>query len=259
MTARSFRQSIGLILLSTLLASPGTIAQAQPPGISPHPTGLALTPKQRPAMSPEITALVQQLRHPQADQRIAAANQLGHMGAAAQATVSDLIPLLQDANPNVRISASQAFQRMQESASAAIPHLMPLLKDPHLEVRIWVPYALAEMGDLASDAVPELKRLSQDPNIDVRVGAARALTHIDRETRSARLKSLIKAMQDTDPQVRQQAAFGLHLMGRFAQEAIPQLQSLQRDPRPDVQKAAAAVLATIARDAKIAIPATPPQ
>jgi HEAT repeat protein len=50
-------------------------------------------------------------------------------------------------------------------------------------------------------------------------------------------------------------------MGRFAQEAIPQLQSLRRDPRPDVQKAAAVVLATIAMDAKIAIPApaTPPQ
>jgi HEAT repeat protein len=254
MTPRSFEPPIGLMLLSTLLASPGSMAQAQPPSILPHPTVLALTPKPRPAMSPEITALVQQLRHPQADQRIDAAHQLGQMGVAAQATVPDLIPLLQDVNPNVRISASQAFQRMQESASATIPHLIPLLKDPNLDVRIWVPYALAEMGDLASDAVPELKRLSQDPNIDVRVGAARALTHIDRETRSTTLKSLVKAMQDKDPQVRQQAASSLHFMGRFAQEAVPQLQLLRRDPRPDVQAAAVAILATIAMDAKIAIP-----
>jgi HEAT repeat protein len=254
MTPRSFRQPIGLMLLSTLLASPGTLAQARPPSISPYPTVLALTPKLRPSMSPEITALVQQLRHPQADQRIAAANQLGQMGVAAQATVPDLIPLLQDANPNVRISASQAFQRMQEAASAAIPHLIPLLKDPNLEVRIWVPYALAEMGDLASDAVPELKRLSQDPNVDVRVGVARALTHIDRETRSATLKSLVKAMQDRDPVVRRQAAANLQFMGRFAQEAIPQLQALRRDARPDVQEAATAVLSTIMVDAKIVIP-----
>ena len=261
MTPQSFKPPIGLVLLSTLLAIPGTMAQAQPPSILPHPTAIALTPKPRPSMSPEITALVQQLRHSQADQRIDAANQLGQMGVAAQATVPNLIPLLKDTHPNVRISASRAFQRMQESASAAIPHLIPLLKDPNLEVRIWVPYALAEMGDLASDAVPELKRLSQDPNIDVRVGVARALTHIDRETRSARLKSLIKEMKSQDPQVRQQAAFSLHLMGRFAQEAIPQLQSLRRDPRPDVQKAATSVLATIAIDAKIAIPAPaiPPQ
>jgi hypothetical protein len=55
-------------------------------------------------MSPEITTLVQQLRHFQAEERIDAANQL---------------------DPNVRISASQAFQRMKESASAAIPHLIP--------------------------------------------------------------------------------------------------------------------------------------
>jgi HEAT repeat protein len=254
MTPRSFKQPIGLIVLITLLASPITMAQAQPPSLAPKPTAIAVPPKPRPPMSPEIAALVQQLQHPQADHRIDAANQLGEMGAAAQATVPDLIPLLRDANPNVRISASQAFQRMRESASAAIPHLIPLLKDPNLEVRIWVPYALAELGDLASAAVPELKRLSQDPNVDVRVGVATALTRIDRETRSATLKSLVKAMQDRDPVVRRQAAASLQFIGRFAQEAIPQLQALRRDARPDVQEAATAVLSTVMVDAKIVIP-----
>ncbi len=253
------RLQFSLIILSTFLASPGAMTKAQPPSISPNPTAIALTPKPRPPMSPEMITLVQQLQHPQAEQRIAAAHQLGQMGAAAQSTVPDLIPLLKDANPNVRISASQAFQRMQESASAAIPHLIPLLQDPDLEVRIWVPYALAEMGDLASDAVPELKRLSQDPNIDVRVGVISALTRVDRETRSTTLKSLVKEMQNKDPKVRQQAAYSLHFMGRFAQEIIPQLQLLRRDPRPDVQEAATAVLATIAVDAKITIPAMPPR
>jgi HEAT repeat protein len=243
MTPRSFRQPIGLILLSTLLAFPSTITQAQP----------------HPPMSPEIAALVQQLQHPQADERIDAANQLGEMGVAA--TVPDLIPLLQDADPNVRISASQAFQRMKESASAAIPHLIPLLKDPNVEVRIWVPYALGEMGELAIDAVSDLKAMGQDQNVNIAVSAATALTRIDRETRSTTLKSLIAAMQDKDPKKRRYAAFGLHLMGRFAQEAIPQLQALRRDPRPDVQEAATAVLATISIDAKIAIPnpTKPPQ
>jgi HEAT repeat protein len=205
-------------------------------------------------MSPEITALVQQLQHPRADKRIEAAHQLGQRRELAPATVPYLIPLLQDANPQVRISASQAFQKMQESASAAISHLIPLLKDPHVEVRIWVPYALGEMGELAIDAVPDLKAMQQDANVDIAVSAATALTRIDRETRTATLTSFIQAMQDKDPQVRSQAAFGLKLMGRFAQDAIPQLQVLRRDPRSEVQREAAAVLAAIAIDAKIAIP-----
>jgi HEAT repeat protein len=139
--------------------------------------------------------------------------------------------------------------------------LIPLLKDPNIEVQIWVPYALGEMGELAIDAVSDLKVMVQDKNVDIAVSAGTALTRIDRETRSITLKSLIKAMQDKDPKERRYAAFGLHLMGRFTQDAIPQLQVLRRDPRPDVQEAAAAVLTTIAIDAKIVIPnpAMPPQ
>lgn len=254
MGQRSFTQPIRLILFSTLLANLGTVTQAHPSRRLPNPTAQTFTAQQHPTMSPKITSLVQQLKHPKADQRIAAAHQLGEMRASAQVTVPYLIPLLKDANPNVRISASQAFQKMQESASAAIPYLIPLLNDPNVEVRIWVPYALAEMGELAIDAVPALKQRLQDPNVDISVGAAMALTRIDRETRTATLRSLMKAMQDNDPKIRSQAAYSLHFMGRFARDVIPQLQSLLRDPRRDVQQAAAAVLSTIAIDAKIVIP-----
>ncbi len=262
MGQRSFTPPIRLILFSTVLASLGMVTQAQPSRILPNPTAQASTPQRptqrpptmSPKMSPKITALVQQLNHPKADQRIAAAHQLGEMRAFAKVTVPSLIPLLKDANPNVRISASQAFQKMQESASDAIPHLIPLLNDPNVEVRIWVPYALAEMGDLAIDAVPELKRLLQDPNVDISVGAAMALSRIDRETRTATLTSLIVAMQDNDPKVRSQAAYNLSFMRRFARDVIPQLQSLLRDPRPDVRQAAGDILSTIAIDAKIVIP-----
>lgn len=133
MKQRSFTQHISLILFSTLVISSGSLAQAQTSGVLPNQTAQAFTTQLDPTMSPKITALIQQLKHPQADKRIAAATQLGGMRESAQATVPYIIPLLQDPNPNVRISACQAFQKMQELASAAIPYLIPLLKDPNAE------------------------------------------------------------------------------------------------------------------------------
>ena len=247
MKQRSFTQHISLILLTTLVISSGSLglSQAQTSGTLPTQTAQVFTTPLDPKMSPEITALIQQLKHPQADKRIAAATQLGEMRKSAQITVPYLIPLLQDPDPNVRISACQAFQKMQESASAAIPYLIPLLNDPNVEVRIWVPYALGEMGELASAAVPELKRLRQDQNIDVSVGAAMALSRIDRETRTETLTSLITAMQDKNPKVRSQATFSLNHMGRFAKDVIPQLMELLRDTRSDVRENAASVLSNI--------------
>lgn len=245
MKQRSFIQHISLIAFSTLVMSSGNFAQAQTLGILPNQTAHAFTTQLDPTMSPEITVLIQQLKHPQADERIAAATQLGEMRESAQTTVPYLIPLLQDPDPNVRISACQAFQKMQELASAAIPYLIPLLKDPNIEVRIWVPYALAEMGELASAAVPELERLRQDQNVDVSVGVAMALSRIDRETRTVELTALITAMQDKNPKVRSQATFSLKHMGRFAKDAIPQLMKLLRDTRSDVRENAASVLSNI--------------
>ena len=254
MKQRSFTQHISLILFSTLVMSSGSLAQAQTSGVLPHQTAQAVTTQLDSTMSPNITALIQQLKHPQADKRIAAATQLGEMRESAQAAVPYIIPLLQDADPNVRISACQAFQKMQELASAAIPYLIALLNDPNVEVRIWVPYALAEMGDLASAAVPELKRLRHDPNIDVSVGAAMALNRIDRETRTVELTALITAMKDKNPKVRSQATFSLNHMGRFAKDAIPQLRELLCDPRSDVRENAVSVLSNISASTKRATP-----
>lgn len=131
MKQRSFTQHISLILFSTLVISSGSLAQAQTSGVLPNQTAQAFTTQLDPTMSPKITALIQQLKHPQADKRIAAATQLGGMRESAQATVPYIIPLLQDPDPNVRISACQAFQKMQEllnkeTIDALINQLVPI-------------------------------------------------------------------------------------------------------------------------------------
>jgi HEAT repeat protein len=254
------RQFSLLILLSLLLTSLVSMAQAQTTVSPPQLPKQPLTPRPRPPLpddlSPEIEGWISQLHHSNpASTKIKAVYNLGEKRQAAQVAVPYMIGLLEDKDPNVRIAAIQAFQKMQESAREAIPHLIPLLKDTNPEVRIWLTYALGEMGGLAAAAVPELKVMREDANIDIAVGASQALTRIDRETRSTTLASLIQQMQDSDPQVRSQAAFSLKLMGRFAQEVMPQLVELLQDSRSDVQQEAASVLAAIAVDAKIAIPA----
>ena len=64
MKQRSFTQHISLILFSTLVISSGSLAQAQTSGVLPNQTAQAFTTQLDPTMSPKITALIQQLKHP---------------------------------------------------------------------------------------------------------------------------------------------------------------------------------------------------
>jgi HEAT repeat protein len=167
----------------------------------------------------------------------------GRKPQSAVQIVTAVIPFLKHPDPEVRIAASQTLQKLGPFASSAVPYLMPLLQDPDLSVRNWVPYALAESGYAAKAATPQLKRILRNSNdIDSTVAAYWALSYVDRDTRQARLQSLLQEMQAADPKVRDRATFAMHFMKPI--ESIPQLTQLLNDRRPDVRKNTADIINT---------------
>ena len=167
----------------------------------------------------------------------------GRKPQSAAQIVTAVIPFLKHSDPEVRIAASQTLQKLGPFASSAVPYLMPLLQDPDSSVRSRVPYALAEIGYGAQAATSQIKLMLRNSNdIDSTVAASWALSYVDRDTRQARLQSLLQEMQAADPKVRDWATFAMHFMKPI--ESIPQLTALLNDRRSDVRKNAANVINT---------------
>ncbi len=133
------------------------------------------------------------------------------------------------------------------AAKSLVPTLVSLLKDENDKVRLNVIFAL--MGMEAADTIPALEELATDTNFTK--SAVRALRAIG----PAGVKSLLKLLQDRDPDVRMQTASTLFLMHRVPDEAIPLLVKALADDYSDLRVVAAKALGSIGPRAKAAIPA----
>ena len=100
--------------------------------------------------------------------------------------------------------------------------------------------------------VAELERMLDDPNPAVQVQGAFGLGRHGAEARPA-APALLRALKSPDALVRQQAAVALGQVG--AEEAVPALAEALRDPEWAVRRQAAVALGAIGKDAKPAEPA----
>ncbi|CAE7179247.1 ILA [Symbiodinium microadriaticum] len=138
----------------------------------------------------------------------------------------------------------------RQGAGKLLSGLLKALDDSQAYVRQAAAEALGSMGKGAEEAVPKLWALSLNFSEDAQVQtqAAKALGPISNATRAV-LPMLGKSLHDSNPEVRKRAAIALGLVGKEAQEAVPEL--LQTS-LIDSNTAAEAV-GSIGREAKAAV------
>jgi HEAT repeat protein len=141
-----------------------------------------------------------------------------------------------DADEDVRATAASALGFQRDEAASAVPALCRAARDPSDEIRYAVAHALGRFGEwvweTAEDrhyqvAVREaLLRLMDDVDEDVRDWATFGIHQGGHDTPEVRAR-LWQALDDPNPEVRGEAAWGLSLFGE--RSLIPRLEKLLRD------------------------------
>jgi HEAT repeat protein len=115
----------------------------------------------------DVPKLIKDLKHGSAKVRIAAADDLGRLGALraeyAKPAVPSLLELVKkDSDAKVRAAAARALGRMMADPKEAVPVLTEALKDKAMAVRVAAATALGQFGPDAKEALPALQQVVQE-------------------------------------------------------------------------------------------------
>lgn len=150
-----------------------------------------------------VPALTRALTEAQPQARIFAAQGLAEAGAAAAASVPDLLEVaLHDPVQYAASEAARALTRIDLTAARRVmTFYLPLLRDRDAQVRRKACAVLASLGPVAKPAVPALLDLLADDDDLVRDRAVDALATIGLPATSV-LPALTRALEDRTPFVR---------------------------------------------------------
>jgi HEAT repeat protein len=172
---------------------------------------------------------------PAAELRFEAVNGLGRLfGPEAAVAVPDLIEALHDNNYSIRTAAALALGYIGSGADAAAPELINSLNDPAstngtclasggvFNLRLACLAGLIATGKNSRDAGVVFRKLLSDPELKVRKLAAAGLgeTLVDKEPS---VEALVKALGDSDAEVRASVIGALGQIGAASACAVPQL------------------------------------
>jgi HEAT repeat protein len=183
------------------------------------------------------------LREQKSSMRLAAVHSLERLGSKASSAVQELTRAIQDEDRNVRTAAARALANV---GGAAIPALIKLLKfGTTPEERRIAARALGNLRAIGVPALPILADSLRDPDEGVREATliaigemgAPALPHLSNALRKSR-----------EWKARWLAAKGLQNLGIAAKPAIPSLVKALNDPNRSVQEEAALALASIGKE-----------
>ncbi|MGH7694854.1 MAG: HEAT repeat domain-containing protein, partial [Gemmatimonadaceae bacterium] len=174
------------------------------------------------------------------------------LGPRAASAVSDMIELLHNENVTLRSRAAWILGTIGAPAESAVPSLAPLLKDPNVKVRQAAAQALGQIGGdglatleqarvsnnvtlreasmrgmAASEMSADERRTYiagalGDPDAAVRLRALDLLMTAKQDEAEALAKYLVKALHDSDPQVKNAAhtVFNVYLQHNRATPAL---------------------------------------
>src|SRR6266851_2139837 len=114
----------------------------------------------------KVPGLIKDLKAKDVKTRIAAAEELGHIGQVkksyAEPAVPGLIEALKDSDAGVRKAAADALGKVDPNVEVAVPALVDALKDKAPPVRQAAATALGQIGPDAKEAVDPLRELQND-------------------------------------------------------------------------------------------------
>lgn len=216
--------------------------------------------------------MINMLHDKNPDNRVLAAEALGHMGPTAEEAVPDIVQVLHEENDPLRSSVIKA---LAEINTGAVPTLIAALNHQDPAIRCGAADALGSMGPGAKEAVPALANLLSDGDYAISRHAASALGQIgptavpaltqvarggDRhatemaETAFSHLKADPKVVHELaqllgnaneNPGVRAFAIKALGKMQKDARTAVPDLARALGDENNDVRSAAGWALGQI--------------
>ncbi len=172
---------------------------------------------------------------------------LGGLNPLPLDTAPALIPLMGDTSEGVASAAEYALSRMAEYPQV-FDLLLKAASDPNAEVRAHVVGLISTKPDAA---LATLLTLGCDEDAYVRQKAKDGLVN---SGKASVIPSIITALKDEDPCIRQAAAGVLSEFGTQAISAVPNLTALLQDTSPDIRKAAALALCKIGSQEKSALP-----
>jgi len=215
------------------------------------------------AIAPEGKAAVDGLAHALADPdwfvRFTAAQSLQKFGPRAKAAEPALVQAMRPSDPikdfrPIRCGAAMVAlakidpnsKQLGGGIELVVEKLLDYEADDSDGARVVGAQMLGECGHLARSATPALLRRLKDKQEDVRLATAEALLKIDPETHwNAGMGVLLDELKNPDVLIRILASEALGRLGPRAKEARSALESVERDPEPEVRQAAAQALKKI--------------
>ncbi len=172
----------------------------------------------------------------------------------------ELVPALGEAlsvkDPEIRFYAMLALDELGPAVQPVIPALIEALGDqePWRQTSLYYVPRISQriLFRLGPSAIPSLVKALDNRNPDIRAGAAAALGLIGSDSAPV-VQALTKALKDR--RIRAEAALALWRIDPDVPRAVPALLQALRDPDPELRAQAAYCIREMSSDAEFAIPA----
>ncbi len=185
-----------------------------------------------------IPAVEAQLRDGDQETKLLAVQALASIGYLDIEAEEALVAALEDPDRKVQVAALTALARSgAELPDGTIEQLTAYLSEPDRDIRSSAIHALAELGRDAAPAIPGLVKNLSDESAAIRADSARALGMIGEPLGASAIPALIAVLTD-DPEAgaRENAAWAIGRMGRYAEPAAESLIAALSDTSMDVQE-----------------------
>jgi HEAT repeat protein len=195
--------------------------------------------------SPAIPALRPLLQSTALQVVATALDALERIGPEAKEAQEDIQQLaLGTSSPQLQLACATALVSITGDAASGKPVMANALTQGDVDLRKSCIQRLGDLGPGAHDYGEELLQGAEDPSAEVRAVSALALAKVVGDPAIAVLP-LTKMLDDSDPEVRANAAIALTRYGPAATPALPRLQALQQEKVERVAAVAAAAISKI--------------
>jgi HEAT repeat protein len=205
------------------------------------------------AAAESVDQLSRLLNDPVTVCRQAAVNSLGAIGPAAVAATLSLTESAANDHRKVRAAACRALGAIGRPESHVLSTLVGALKDNDAAVRSQAARSLGGFGVGQSDIVSALKTAITDESAGVRVRVAAAISAIPGAVNES-MAHLVAAVADPVAEVRREVVSALGNVERSRNAIVQTLAHSLADPDAETRSRAATSLSRFGKDSRLAIP-----